>query len=277
MRYLPLLIISLILVSCHTTPKEGGGVGTDTGREREVIGEAGKQIESDQKGILANNEVVKKKLPNDKEPKNIDKLANSSLSEVKRLNDAIVSLKIKGDEGDKLLGEMTVDRDKWKGKAENRYAWMYGAMILIGVGLIALGGGLFVFTQGGGWKMAVTSGATGLIILVLGITIPQYAKWIALGGATIMIGAMGFGVWIVLRTYKEKDKIAKRDHHVKRQLVKDVQASLEAMPGDKASELMGRMSHERDANYKSHISELKALDGLGKPKLQLIPLKKEAK
>lgn len=268
MRYLIIILIAL-LPGCHML---NIGAPPSTGQEQKVIKSAAEQIENDQKGILQNNEAIKKKLPDDKEPKNIDELANSSLAQVKRLQDANASLKLKNEESKQQIDALIKDRDNWKDQAENRYAWMYGAMILVGVGLIALGGGLFVFTQGTGWKMAATSASTGLVVLVLGITIPEYAEWIGLAGAGIMALAMGFGVWVVMKNYKEKDKTVKRDHHIKRQLVKDMQATLETMPGDKAIEVMNRMSHERDDEYKTHIKELKALDGLGKPRI-VVPTK----
>jgi len=243
--------------------------------EQKVIADAAGNIEKDQKDILKANTAIKKKLPNDAEPRTIDAKANNSLGELKRLGDANVKLKITNETNVQLIADKDARIKELEDEKAAGLQAMYGWVILIGIIGVGVGIGIVVLSQGSAMKLGLGVAAGSITIAVVALTFDEYGCYIAYVGAALVIGAMIWGALIVRKKYKEKDSEQKKGHHTERQLVRDMQMILEYLPDDTRKYVMDHMSRERGDAHKDRIKELKKMDSLGEPKAKTvtIPLK----
>lgn len=268
----PLIVKPMKQLMC---PAEPVPEARSSSAEQKIIAETAGNIATDQKDILKANTVIKKKLPNDAEPKIIDARANNSLGELKRLNDANTKLKVTNETNVQLIADKDARIKELEDEKAAGLQAMYGWVILIGIIGVGVGIGIVVLSQGSAMKLGLGVAAGSITIAVVALTFDEYGCYIAYVGAALVIGAMIWGAFIVRKKYKEKDSEQKKGHHTERQLVRDMQMILEYLPDDTRKYVMDHMSRERGDEHKNRIKELKKMDSLGEPtaKTFTIPLK----
>ncbi len=268
----PLIVKPLKSLLCPAEPVPEGRSST---AEQEIITDAAGNIKTDLTGILKANTAIKKKLPNDVEPKTIDAKANNSLGELKRLGDANGKLKITNDANVLLIDEQAARIKVLEDEKAAGLTVMYGWIILGGLVGVGVGIGIIVLSQGAAMKMGLAVAVGSISVAALALTFDEYGCYIGYATLVFVIGGMIYGALIVRKKYKEKDSEQKKGHHTERQLVRDMQMILEYLPDDTRKYVMDHMSRERGDDHKNRIKELKKMDSLGTPKAKTvtIPLK----
>jgi len=214
------------LVGCKTTPPSVIRTGnTSTKTQQSELLKVAKRVEDDADSINRANNKIRAVLPNSVEVEIIDEKVKDLAAQVATLRAAVGSLKEK-DEAEQLKAKAD---EKQIAALEQKVAkletdqsayqfWMYALMIAGGAVGLAVGGG--VLWMGVSPKIATGIMVSSGIVLVLGITIPNYG---------IYIGAIGFvfaAVGMVVAVLQSRKKIRK-DERVKEELVHSVQTALE--------------------------------------------------
>jgi hypothetical protein len=263
-RIVLILVLASMLTGCESWfkrfPVFSGD--TSTANQSEAIDSSTDVIESDAKAIRDLAGSAGKKMPNEPEPRGIENRAVSILGQVERIRSETKALEVKDQADAEYKKQLEDENAKLKEEQSTFYNWLYAAMQAGGVVGIAVALGMLWLgaTPKTAIGVLVTSGA----VLVMGITIPEYGKWIGLAGLVVGLGGMAWSLIAVRQKVDQHKQKIERDEQVKRKLVQSVQTALEHSP----EEAMRLLSQMDDDALKAEIRRLKREEGLDKPRVQ---------